>query len=258
MAKKQLKIGEQEQIDRAGEKDKLCLKEIEQLLRFGERLRAYKKPARLTQNPKGGIVSDPDFPGGTFALLSALTDATGTLHHDAGVALINQVSCIDPNRGAKKLNVIAALMQGIAPRDEIEGMLAAQMVATHNTAMMILRDAGNGKWIDNIEKCTSMATKLLRTFTAQMEALKKYRSKGEQKVIVEHVHVHQGGQAIVGAITQTRGEGVSDEKQGSTPCKGLLEQETGTVLELQQCETVLCENAAGDPLPDARHAKREM
>jgi hypothetical protein len=31
-----------------------------------------------------------------------------------------------------------------------------------------------------------------------MEALKRYRSGGEQKMTVQHVHVAKGGQAIVG------------------------------------------------------------
>ena len=51
---------------------------------------------------------------------------------------------------------------------------------------------------------------LLRTFATQVEALKKYRSKGEQHCTVEHVHVHSGGQAVVGAVTARgpdRGEG---------------------------------------------------
>jgi hypothetical protein len=35
-----------------------------------------------------------------------------------------------------------------------------------------------------------------------MEALKRYRSGGEQKVTVQHVSVSEGGQAIVGNVTQ--------------------------------------------------------
>jgi hypothetical protein len=31
--------------------------------------------------------------------------------------------------------------------------------------------------------------KLLRTFTTQLEALKRYRSAGEQRVVVQHQHV---------------------------------------------------------------------
>ncbi len=61
------------------------------------------------------------------------------------------------------------------------------------------------------EGYVNQATKMLRTFAAQMEALKRYRTGGQQKVIVEHVHVNEGGQAIVGVVN--RGEGNS-EKQG--------------------------------------------
>jgi hypothetical protein len=49
------------------------------------------------------------------------------------------------------------------------------------------------------------ATKMARTFAAQVETLTRYRGKGQQKMTVEHVHVGQGGQAIIGdVITQGR------------------------------------------------------
>jgi hypothetical protein len=51
----------------------------------------------------------------------------------------------------------------------------------------------------------NLAVKLLRTFAAQTEALQRYRGKGQQKVTVEHVHVHTGGQAIVGSVSQSGG-----------------------------------------------------
>ena len=56
------------------------------------------------------------------------------------------------------------------------------------------------------------ATKMLRTFTTQMEALKKYRTGGQQKVTVEHVHVNEGGRAIVGTVNQGGG-GVNDRNR---------------------------------------------
>jgi hypothetical protein len=46
--------------------------------------------------------------------------------------------------------------------------------------------------------------KLARTFAAQVEALKRYRSSGEQTMRVEHVTVNEGGQAIVGNVTHGR------------------------------------------------------
>ena len=46
------------------------------------------------------------------------------------------------------------------------------------------------------------ASRLSRAFATQVEALKRYRTGGQQKVTVEHVTVNQGGQAIVGNVTQ--------------------------------------------------------
>jgi hypothetical protein len=47
----------------------------------------------------------------------------------------------------------------------------------------------------------------MRLFLAQLEAMQKLKGKhGQQKVVVEHVHVHRGGQAIVGTINATPDE----------------------------------------------------
>src|SRR5437764_266135 len=46
----------------------------------------------------------------------------------------------------------------------------------------------------------SQANKLSRTFAKLLEALNRHRGKGQQKVTVEHVHVHSGGQAVVGIV----------------------------------------------------------
>ena len=45
-----------------------------------------------------------------------------------------------------------------------------------------------------------------------MAALKDYRSKGEQKMTVQHVHVAEGGQAIVGNVNAPT-EGVGAKKK---------------------------------------------
>ncbi len=57
--------------------------------------------------------------------------------------------------------------------------------------------------VDNLPQQDGAQTafnKLARTFAAQVSALKDYRSKGEQKMTVQHVHVAEGGQAIVGNV----------------------------------------------------------
>jgi hypothetical protein len=60
--------------------------------------------------------------------------------------------------------------------------------------------------IPQLEATVSLLTKLHRTFTTQLEAMQRYRGKGPQQVRVEHVHVHEGGQAIVGTVQQGGGE----------------------------------------------------
>src|ERR1700687_3627595 len=52
----------------------------------------------------------------------------------------------------------------------------------------------------------NLAAKLLRTYAAQVEALRRLRGKGQQTVRVEHVTVQAGGQAIVGNVTWGPGE----------------------------------------------------
>jgi hypothetical protein len=64
----------------------------------------------------------------------------------------------------------------------------------------------------------SLAVKLLRTYTAQIEALKRYRSAGEQRVVVQHQHVNvTAEQAAVqvtgGADPAPGGRGVASKAE---------------------------------------------
>jgi hypothetical protein len=47
-----------------------------------------------------------------------------------------------------------------------------------------------------------------------VDALAKLRRGGAQRVVVEHVHIHAGAQAIVGAVSHTGGPRALIEKQG--------------------------------------------
>jgi hypothetical protein len=119
-------------------------------------------------------------------------------------------SCADSrNDAAKNLNQLVPILHNIAPKDALETMLAVQMVGLHNVAINCLsRAISPQQTFEGRQANLNYATRLLRTFTAQMDALQRYRGKGtQQKVTVEHVHVHQGGQAIVGAVNHQGKEG---------------------------------------------------
>jgi hypothetical protein len=115
------------------------------------------------------------------------------------------------------VDFMISVIRGIEPRDQIETMLAAQMAAVHSAMMTFARRLAH---VDNIQQQDSAErafNKLARTFAAQVEALKNYRSKGEQRMVVQHVNVAEGGQAIVGNVnTPTPGVGVR-EKVGEQP-----------------------------------------
>lgn len=97
---------------------------------------------------------------------------------------------------------------GVKPTDEVEAMIAAQLVATHNATMDAFgRAAAAGQYPELSRECINQATRLSRSFAALLEALSRYRGKGQQTVRVEHVQVYAGGQAIVGSV-ETAGGGV--------------------------------------------------
>ena len=46
----------------------------------------------------------------------------------------------------------------------------------------------------------SAASRLLRAYAMQMEVFRRLRNGGQQYVRVEHVHINDGGQAIIGNL----------------------------------------------------------
>src|ERR1700678_1515446 len=121
----------------------------------------------------------------------------------------------DKNECDRQLSAAVAALIGIAPKGELEGMMAAQLIAAHNAAMECYRRAMIGEQtFEGRRENLSQANKLSRTYAALIEALNRHRGKGQQKVTVEHVHVHAGGQAVVGVVgTPGGGEPTKSEEQ---------------------------------------------
>jgi hypothetical protein len=108
------------------------------------------------------------------------------------------------------LNFMLSVVRGIKPKDQTEAMLAAQMATIHAATMTFARRLANVQDIPQQDSAERALNKLARTFAMQMEALKRYRTGGEQKVTVQHVSVQEGGQAIVGNVTQAAPKTAAD------------------------------------------------
>lgn len=108
-----------------------------------------------------------------------------------------------------ELNFALGVVAGIAPKDQLEALLAAQMAVVHQATMRQARRLAIASDTVVIDSAERSLNKLTRTFAAQLEALKKYRSDGRQRITVERVVVNDGGQAVVGVVERpaARGEG---------------------------------------------------
>ncbi|MEM9392794.1 MAG: hypothetical protein AAGA38_02990 [Pseudomonadota bacterium] len=107
-------------------------------------------------------------------------------------------------------NFAVGFINTMQPRDATELLLLSQMAATHEATMMLARRLNRAETLQQQDGAERAFNKLARTFTTQMEALKRYRAKAQQTVRVERVTVEDGGQAIVGSV-EARGVG-SDRK----------------------------------------------
>jgi hypothetical protein len=140
---------------------------------------------------------------------------------------------------------IFGFLAGVNPKDALEGMMAAQLFASHAAAMECYRRAMLPDQLSETRQTNlAQAAKLTRANAAQIEALAKHRGKGQQKVIVEHVHVYQGGQAIVGQVTPG-GDGKNSEVQPHA-------------VTYAQNSAMRCENPQADALPVSRYGERQV
>jgi hypothetical protein len=104
------------------------------------------------------------------------------------------------------INGALAIIAAFAPQNEMEAALAVQSACTHMVTMVMFARIGGGHGGPHrLPGLGSTAAKLTRAYCTQIETLRRLRGRTDQNIRVEHVHVHEGGQAIVGAVnSQTR------------------------------------------------------
>ena len=158
---------------------------------------AKRQAPRIKMRGKEMIVSRED-------MMRAL--GTDSAEFTDGV-LRQLASAVSLGGGADEeaINFALAVIAGIEPKDELETMLAMQMAVIHLATMTFTRRLAHVETLDQQHGSERALNKLARTFAMQLEALKRYRTGGEQKVVVQHVNVNEGGQAIVGTVDRGRG-----------------------------------------------------
>jgi hypothetical protein len=159
-----------------------------------------KEPAVISPTQIGGVTLNN---GVATIGVSESGFAFGTNNPDIIEGLASQIinaASKGPKPETKDIAFMSAIAGSIHPRDTIETLLVTQMAAVHNATMTFARRLNH---VDNIKQQDSASrafNQLARTFAAQVEALKRHRNGGNQNMTVKHVHVHEGGQAIVGDV----------------------------------------------------------
>lgn len=149
----------------------------------------------------------PEAPCDPEAWSQLLGSVLGLKNPDLAVQLVTTALNAIPAEGSNKAqlaNMLIASIAELSPRDGVEAILAVQAVVTHVTALSMLQKANATNLTGLAELRFKLAEKLIKLSTQQLRALDGHRRQGQQHVRVEHVHIHEGAQAIVGTV-QTRG-----------------------------------------------------
>lgn len=130
-----------------------------------------------------------------------------SLEHPTGTAA-------DPQMESTVAKAMATLAE-LEPTTATEALLATQMVGAQRAAMTFLaRSLAQGQQVEMVDRNVTRATKFMGLFNEQIEAMAKLKGKGgQQRVVVEHVTVAAGGQAIVGNVTPRGGGSSGDDEQ---------------------------------------------
>lgn len=214
-----------------------------------------KKPA--VDAPKTLVADDPaDRKGRLKSIGGSKSDAWNNVLANQTIQSLWMKNSSEEDRD-RQLNGTVAALVGIGPRDELEAMIAAQLLAAHNAAMECYRRAMiSDQSFEGRRENLAQANKLSRTHAVLLEALNRHRGKGQQKVTVEHVHVHAGGQAVVGVVAPPSGQpggGDRDDLEEQPHAKQIGHAPESPLQGAHASgEAVPVTGDAQRPLPDAR------
>jgi hypothetical protein len=134
-----------------------------------------------------------------------LKKALGTQSSDFVNASLFQLIAVArlPCSGISEMAVNAALafVEGCKPKNEMEAALAIQMACSHGAAMMVLsRFQGGGGGDRRVQSLAHATARLLNAFANQTEAYRRLQNGSSQYMRIEHVHVGEGGKAMIGNV----------------------------------------------------------
>lgn len=128
----------------------------------------------------------------------ALKDLTGTTDFALSTGIfVSGVNAMPGNQVGRNANIAAQALADAAPQDSTEARLCMQEMALYEQGMKYLKRLDDTDMLPQKDFYLKSAMKLLRLHNETIEARNKHRRGGEQRVVVQHVNVTDGAQAIV-------------------------------------------------------------
>jgi hypothetical protein len=173
---------------------------------------ALQQAHGTTQEPDANEVHERN-----KAIKARAQKATGVTSEEVATTLAVQAAAIPvggnvgggPERARTIVQAAVEMLEQIKPEGALQSMLAVQIIGVHNTAIkFLMRATAEDQTFEGADANVLRSVKLMRLFNDQLQVMATLKGKtSEQKVTVEHVHVYEGGQAIVGAVGTPPGEG---------------------------------------------------
>jgi anti-sigma28 factor (negative regulator of flagellin synthesis) len=157
----------------------------------------------------------------TKELRQAIAQMYGVQDNKLATVLINQAMQVrdawSSSTVGDGMETALTMLMEMQPKTLTEALLAVQMLGVHAATMTSLQRAAFASVSSDVPDVhMTRARTLMRLFLEQVEVIQKLKGKtGQQTVVVKHVDVHGGGQAIVGAVTsagRTGGGGAKQER----------------------------------------------
>jgi hypothetical protein len=114
------------------------------------------------------------------SFFASAASAFGSCDRDFIDMVLQQVSNMIPSEefNINTINGILSALGGIAPKDEIEALLASQMIAVHFASIEATRRAAIAETSPELRSMNlKHAGQLMRTYTQQMKARDRHRGK---------------------------------------------------------------------------------
>lgn len=175
-------------------------------------------------------------------LVAMDTFATG--YFEFSEAMLGQLRAIATDKWGEfdpaKLGQITSMIQGIGPQNELEAMLAVQMVAVQLGTMKAGEAAATAQMREHQHWANSSLARLARTFAAQVDSLKNLRLNGTQHI---HIYHHRGDEGPGGQQ--------SNVKQSLAPKLGNQRNQTGQSPRSAALQREIKKIAKGLPRPSS-------